>query len=282
MPSRSSVRLLAAASLGALGLIAAPGARAVFMPPAGFLEETGVTSIADIHGTDPLLAESIAFDNRIPSIASGHGRAATSGGSIPMASAHVDLVSETVYRDIWGGAYASVDYYFMLEQTGGTPVTEQIPLDIVTRGGIAGSATEHAGVGDVYARATVYIDTHDVDVPQGVHSCIPLPCSGAPKSFESAFTGYAVPEQPIRVSLVASVSGSASRPGASFSGDAWVDPVITISPGYARRADFRLVFSEGVTAVPEPGTWASLAAGLASMLLWQFGLHRRRRAIVKR
>ena len=134
MPSRSSVRLLAAASLGALGLIAAPGARAVFMPPAGFLEETGVTSIADIHGTDPLLAESIAFDNRIPSIASGHGRAATSGGSIPMASAHVDLVSETVYRDIWGGAYASVDYYFMLEQTGGTPVTEQIPLDIVTRG----------------------------------------------------------------------------------------------------------------------------------------------------
>lgn len=275
MPFRSPSRLPATVVLGALAFAAAPPTWAVVVPHATFEEETSATSLGYEHGADPLLPERVSFENRIPSLGSGYGWAATSGGSLPMAAAHADVTSETVFRDMWSGSSASVNYYFYLEQIGGTPVTEQIPIDFVTRGGIVASATEHAWVSDVYAHALVYVDTHDVDIPQGVHSCIPAPCSGTPKSFEYAFTGYAIPEQLVRVSLIASVSGGTSRPGAKFSGDAWVDPVIGISPTYARRDDFRLVFSEGVTAVPEPST--AWLGGIGMLVLGAaLGVRRRR------
>lgn len=274
MRSTSRHIIVAVAGAAILSSGAPLPAAAVVLPPSTFEESTGATSIGDEHGLDPYLPETVSFANSIPSLAAGAGWATALGGALPRAEGQISITSDTNFRDIWGGSYASVNYYFYLEQLGGTPVTEQIPIDIVTRGGISASASEHAGVGDVYAHATVYIDTHDVDVPQGVHSCIPAPCSGTPKSFEYAFTGYAVPEQEIRVSLIASMSGAASRRGATFSAHAWVDPRIEISHTYARRDDFRIVFSDGVTPVPEPSTFSMGGAGLVALAC---GLGRRRR-----
>lgn len=125
----------------------------------------------------------------------------------------------------------------------------------LSRHGISGTADPKAWIGDIYAHALAYIDTLGVEVPQGVRSCIPGPRTDTPRSFGSAFTGYAVPGQPIRASLVASVSGGALETSDAFAGVAWTDPVIGISPSCARRDDFRIVFSEGVTAVPEPSSF---------------------------
>lgn len=252
--------VFAFAVLAALGSLPA---RAVVVPHAVFEEEAGVATIGYVHGIDPAIAETVSFDNRIESLARGTARASTTGGSLPRAETSVDFASETNFRYITGGASASVGYYFYLEQTGGTPVTDQIPIDIITRGGIRATANETGWISDTYAHALVSIDTHGVDVPKGVHSCIPEPCTGTPKSFEHAFTGYAVPGQLIQVSLVASVSGGALQSGGAFAGEAWVDPVIGISASYTRRDDFRIVFSEGVTAVPEPSTLWLGGAGFA-------------------
>lgn len=49
---------------------------------------------------------------------------------------------------------------------------------------------------------------------------------------------------------------------------AMADPVVTVDPTFADAGLYRVRYSQGVHAVPEPGTWGLLAAGGGLMAAW--------------
>ena len=87
-------------------------------------------------------------------------------------------------------------------------------------------------------------------------------CTLGPIAFDESFIVQAQVDERYTVALTALGSGNVSARGATFSISAWVDPRIEIDPAFARREDFRLVFSSRVTPVPEAAMMSMLLLGL--------------------
>jgi hypothetical protein len=90
-------------------------------------------------------------------------------------------------------------------------------------------------------------------------------CAGDP--FEATLDAAGFPGAVFTVTLEASASGGpAPSTVGSLAASAFVDPVVAIDPGFARRDEFRLRFSDGVNPVPEPDPSAGVLAGVAALV----------------
>lgn len=114
-----------------------------------------------------------------------------------------------------------------------------MPIVVHTQGGIERANNVYAKVEHLWAQAR-----------------IELPGSGRPSEYHVA-RGC--------VSRVCG-QGDLLTDTRTLSISAWVDPRIEIAPDFARRDDFRLTFSAGVTPVPEPSSAMLFAAGVGVIL----------------
>ena len=151
-----------------------------------------------------------------------------------------------------GSASAAVIYYF---EVSGVPIGTVVP--IVISGDWAASAF---GTGIATGQVTTGLDLPHGDFTRDlVFACSePAPCSGGPYHLhEQVLAGY-------EWTLLFSASGAA---GALGTFQSQVDPMVMVDPSFAGATT--VAFSPNLagitTAVPEPGTVASMLAGLLLM-----------------
>lgn len=246
--------------------VLADGAFAVTLPDSGFFEQLGGGAYLNLEG-DTATPETLSGSALYPGYAYVSGWATTVGGTLPSASGLVNLTVDTDYPNaIFAGIYARVDYYWAVEQLGGDPYAGSVPIDVRARGGLDSSLFGNAGTGILFAEALIPLP--GTAGSHMVNACTTSPCTTGPMSFDHSFTGMAVIDHVYPVTLTASGSGGAGYVGSTITLSAWVDPIIQISPTFDRRNDFRLVFSNGVSPIPEPASAWLAGAGLLGLVGW--------------
>lgn len=266
----SSTRLTGLILMLAASALLSDAASAITLRPSTFEESLYGGSYLGMTG-DSTTPETLEGTSLVPGYAHATGHAFTRGGSLPRVEGYINVTSDNDYFTLLGSAGGRIDYWWTVEQTGGEPFTGPVPIDVHTRGHVDSSSFLDAGANNLYAQAFIELDDADGPLVYTAQACADV-CTPGPISFDARFSGTASVDEAYRVTLIAAASGWASGVGATFTLEAWADPRIEISPAFARRDDFRLVFGNGVTAVPEPGTAAMLGAGALALL----GLARRR------
>lgn len=196
--------------------------------------------------------------------ASASGYVLTQGGAAPRAEGSMTF---TALGNPASGLFAEFDarvyYEWTIEQVGGDPFVGPVPVDVHTSGAVERSANVWGRVQHLWAQAN--IDLPGTGLPSNYHAaiaCVSFDCSRSPLSFDDRFTGWAEPGSVYTVILTAKGNGYLQADTGTFTISAWVDPRIEISAGFARREDFQVVFSAGVTPVPEPASFVLLSAGM--------------------
>lgn len=243
----------------------AHAATTVTLAQAVFQENLFATSLFHAFGTDDARPESFAATNDVGFVA-GTGMVLASGGALPRVEGALSFSANgNPTTSLFGQFYARVYYEWTVEQVGGDPFTGTVPIDVHTRGAIERSANTGAKVQNLWAQAS--IDLPGTGLPSEHHlarGCIAFICTPGGASFDDSFTGQATPDSVYHVTLLVLGNGYLEADKSAFTMSGWVDPQITIAPDFARRDDFRLVFSSGVLAVPEPSTaWLGLGGLLA-------------------
>jgi hypothetical protein len=262
-----------ASALITLAFAHGPGAgsaMAAGLPASAFAEEVGGGSYLYLIG-DTTTPEYISGSSLLPGYAYVSGWAQTVGGSLPTASGLINITADNDVYTVYGGIHARVEYHWMVEQIGGDAYSGSVPIDVQVSGGIDSSAFLRAGPNNLYAQA--YVPLPGTPGSYMVNACSTSTCTVGRLTFEESVSGMALVDRAYRVVLTASGSGAATYVGSTFTLSAWVDPRIEISPGFDRRDDFRLVFSNGISPVPEPATAGLALAGLIVVL----GAARKRR-----
>jgi hypothetical protein len=166
-------------------------------------------------------------------------------------------------------AQASVIYYFSITSPTG-PVYDWIPLTVTGNGntsvGNSGSATGATGFNNNTASADIRINSYSV-----FSACSGYGCNG-PSSFSGSRTAWVQPYSPgvdspsvLQVSLDARVTTNSNYERSSAY--AFVDPIIQIEAAYlAAHPGLTLSFSEGVPAVPLPGSLWLMAGGMLGLV----------------
>lgn len=227
-------------------------------------------------GRDDFLPEAFARDEIIPGKAAARGQVRTAGGALPRAegSMTVDSLTNTTGR-LYGTFYARIYYEWTVERVG-PGADDPVPIDVHVRGGVDSTVPSSWNMEHLYAQAE--IELPDTGRPSEYHlarGCVGPVCTPGPISFDDRFSGWAQPGAVYNVTLQVRGAGSDSVDGGPLSFSAWVDPAITISSAFARRDDFRLVFSAGIAPIPEPSSLLLMSAGLGVVLA--FAMRRQRR-----
>ncbi len=244
----------------ASGLVAAAPAAAV-LPESRFYEyASGLGRTAE---GDQTLPETVSLDYEVPGSRSVVTSATTTGGALPRAEMQLtEMAYVDPFNPINGQALATIRYYWAVEQIGGDPFDGTVPVDIETHGRVSSSVeTTGGGIGNLFAEAFFEVINDPNHIYQA-NACAGLDCEPGEFLMDEQFTVQATPDAANRVELTAGGNGSLLDTG-SYSFDGFVDPRIEISPSFARRADFRLVYSNGV--VPEPSAGWLAAAALAAI-----------------
>ncbi|MEQ8231010.1 MAG: hypothetical protein RLW61_11735 [Gammaproteobacteria bacterium] len=267
---RYDLRLLSALVLSAV--IAAPASGAVTLQPSRFFERLD-GHFVDALG-DELTPETLLIDRTLDGIGSADGFVATSGGARPRAEVQMNIAmgpgASRAYNQV---ASAEIRYYWAIEQVGGIPYGDRVPVELDTRALASYTLATDLNFG-LTLRATAFFEIADeASWTFSALPCRPIcaPGTGA-EGFHEVVSGHATPNLANRIQLTAVATASLYR-DTSLAATVWVDPVITISPDFARRDDFRIVYGSFVEAVPLPAP----ALLLLSALL-PFSLGRWRRA----
>ena len=249
--------------LAAILLLAGAGSgrAAVVFPESQFTEY--VNGLGQTEEGDQTLPETVSLAYDVPGLRSVVGSATTIGGALPRGEMQLTLTSYVdPFNPINGQALAAIRYYWAVEQIGGDPFDGQVPVDIETHGRVSSTVeTTSGGIGNLFAEA--FFETiNDSNHSYQANACAGLHCETGEFLMDEQFTVQATPDAENRVDLTVGGNGTLYDIG-FFSIEGFVDPHIEISPGFARREDFRLVFSNHV--VPEPGPGLLSAAALATI-----------------
>jgi hypothetical protein len=200
-----------------------------------------------------------SFDE-VVDVGQGHAvmHAATTGGALPTATVSISTDSFES-----ASASARVEFHFAVEQiVAGSLVS--VPI-VVTSAGDADVGVDGSDGAIAYAR----IDVTGAGETRTT-ACAPpenwgsANCAGDP--FDAILHTSALPGGVLTVTIEAFASGGPGASGGSLAASASVDPIVAIDPAFARRDEFRLVFSDGVNPVPEPSAGAAVLAAIASAL----------------
>jgi hypothetical protein len=263
MSMRAVARRARPVFLAAILLLASAesGWATVVFPESQFYEYT--SGLGQIEEGDQTLPEAISLAYDIPELRSVVGSATTIGGALPRGEMHLTLTSYVdPFNPINGQALAAIRYYWAVEQVGGDPFDGKVPVDIETHGRVTSTVeTTSGGIGNLFAEA--FFETiNDSDYSYQANACAGLQCETGEFLMDEQFTVEATPDAENRVDLTVGGDGTLYDIG-FFSIEGFVDPHIEISPSFARREDFRLVFSNHV--VPEPDTELLFAAAVAAI-----------------
>lgn len=205
--------------------------------------------------------------------------ASTWGGARPAIHARTALtVNAPGYeRTYYGGASGEIRYYWSLEQVGGDPFDGLVPVEISITGRVQYmGSTGRAGASSVSVRA----DFTEMGSGQARYFSVtpPLDEHGLPivgtGTLDERYTAMIEPGRRNRVDLWAGAGGWVTVAG-SFAAEAWIDPRIVIAADFARRDDFRLSFSAGVSPVPVPPAALLMASAIAALASPGWRLRRR-------
>jgi hypothetical protein len=240
---------------------AGSGRATVVFPESQFYEYTNGLG-RTVEG-DQTLPETVSLAYDIPGLRSVVGSATTIGDALPRGEMQLTLTAyATPFNPINGQALAAIRYYWAVEQIGGDPFDGEVPVDIETHGRVSSTVeTTNGGIGNLFAEAFFEI-INDPDHLYQANACADFHCETGEFLMDEQFTVQATPDAENRVDLTVGGNGTLYDIG-FFSIEGFVDPHIEISPSFARRADFRLVFSNDV--VPEPDTGLLLAAAWAAI-----------------
>jgi hypothetical protein len=206
-----------------------------------------------------LKAPGTVTDSSMSSTAS----ASLTGSPFPMVSAHANAGTDAAV------AAAGIVYYLEIAGGAGTP---PVTLDVFASGfaSASGGGVSAGGALEIQDNSSLAIVA---DWGTCASTISATACAGQPLSFNllgapvalSANTLYAV-----NITAVGSVGGCLSPPCALQTGDAqaFTDPWFMLDPSTPDFGLYSLELSAGigntpVAPVPEPGTWALLAAGIA-------------------
>lgn len=250
MRLRTVLRVAACCLASEIGVASA----GLVLAPARFDEVTD-----DVYRGSPAEPESI---ETVIDVGLGHvvETATTTGGALPTAE-----VTITANAGESASASARVEFQFGIEQiVAGSPVL--VPV-VVTGAGDADVSVD--GTDGAVASAQLTLSGGGGEIR--TTACAPpenFPggdCAGNP--FEATLDAAGFPGAVFTVRLDASASGGpAPSSVGSLAASAFVDPVVAIDPSFARRDEFRLLFSEGVNPVPEPNACAGAFAALTALV----------------
>lgn len=242
--------------------------RAATLVHSVFQEHIFATGLFHKYSTSDDLPESFADAGTIPGV-TGSASVRTLGGALPLAEGRISYTATAnPTTSLFGSFEARIYYEWTVERVGGDPFAGTVPIVVRTRGAIERVSNTYGKVQHLWARAKIVLpDTGRASDSHVAPGCTSFVCGPEHASFDDTFRGAATPGASYSVTLDAKGQGYLGADGGSFSIGAWVDPRIEIAPDFDRRDDFRLVFSEGVTPVPEPASAALLAAGLAVLLV---------------
>ncbi len=269
--------------LAGLGVLASSVATAVELNDAVFQEhlvagnQYGPGYLFQRVGADDHQPELLVGSNAVAD-AAAEGWARTVGGALPRAEGaltftQLDTTSRVLFTSLYGRTYCE----WAVEQTGGDPYGGPVPVAVRIAGAVDSTLSEFASLSNLWVRAK--IDGRGMG--GATHAALGGKmgrCTLGPIALDEGFIAQAQVDERYTVALTALASGNVGARDATFSISAWVDPRIEIDPAFARREDFRLVFSSRVTPVPEAAMMSMLLLGL---VLTAGAVRRGRRAGVR-
>lgn len=248
-------------------------AELIRLSPSIFSEEISVPLITKKGDTTTPESISLIVNDDWHSI---DGASKTTGGSfLSVHSRFAMSIGITPWNPYSGGAATDLSYYWAITQTGGAPYSGTVPVIIHTAGYVDYyGLSDGGGVGNLFADATFYLigSTHgytpsDTKAMPAIDSGYFVP---GKYSFNKTFTADIVLDRENRIDLRAYGSGAVWKANGSFAFEAYVDPTIIIDPAFDRKDDFRIIFSNGVSAVPLPSSLTLMLPGI----LWLAGVFR--------
>lgn len=232
-------------------------AQAVPVPAAGFYEEVTAYPI-EKFGYNP---GTLTIQESIAGRGSAEGYAKTTGGLLPTASMDFHLTGHDPYG-INGRAIAKTGYYWSIEQVGGAPYYATVPVMVTTSGSVSYDAVGDVKIGYLYAEAGFnWLSSYGAFKADLTNAVGP---SGT-ENFDQSFKKFVGIGNVYSVGLTAWGHAEADD-GESIHFSAYVDPLIVIDPSFSRASDFRVVFSEGIGAVPLPPTIWLFGSGLLGLI----------------
>lgn len=242
----------------AVGLLAgALPAVAAALEPATFDEYVGIAWYS-VHGAALSEPESVDLSVSLEQTANrGSGAAhATANGILPVPSdLDIQLFGGIDPAGIGGTAFVQTRFQFSVPVAEGGP--DLVPVRLVTSGWVSvDSSLPDGGVGQTFAR---------IDHPGGQLQAGNVDAQGGHNGYFSfdevvPLTVQAGTAQTISIYLYSHGQGA----GADFfyRAHSFLDPVVEIDPDFAYKDLFHVEYSPGIFAVPEPGTYALMLAGL--------------------
>ncbi|MEQ8661715.1 MAG: hypothetical protein RLW62_12955, partial [Gammaproteobacteria bacterium] len=166
---------------------------------------------------------------------------------------------------------AEIRYYWAIEQVGGIPYGDRVPVELDTRALATYTLATALNFG-LTMRATAFFEI--ADEASWTFSALPCQPRCAPGTgadgFHEVVLGHATPNLANRIQLTSVMTASLFR-DSSLDAVVWVDPVITISPDFERRDDFRIVYGSYVEPVPLPASALLLLPALLPLGLGRRG-----------
>ncbi len=259
MKQRQNPKLSACRWVVLLTVVSAP-ARSLILGPAQYYEEITFPTLTLGQSID--LPETLHIHQLVPGKGNIDATAQTMGGVLPSSAVELSLEG-TGPNTLTGRAIAITGYQWAVEHLAGPPLSS-VPVVIRVINEVVGSKTGDAGFGELISKAVVFSGTTNI-----LEAKLLAPGS---LRYDRTLRKHVAPDTPYWVSLYSQAGAANAHFGGTIGMYAFTDPLVMIDPTFARKDDFRVIFSPGIGvqqqppapgdgSIPEPATAFVLATG---------------------
>ncbi len=228
--------------------MSAPAA-AVDLDPATFQEYVGIY-FHNEWGADDYAAETLSYTD--PDRGSGYAGAS---GILPVTTeVHLDIHGSDSLQEFGGTVGVETRYRFAIEPlAAGLPAS--VPI-ILSAYGTVTVDTSMATPGPTFARISHPLggwEAKNYDAYSSYNGTF---------SFDETAQGELAVDTSHLIYIYLRSGGQGIGSGFYYDGYAYLDPTIVIDPTFVYADQYRIVYSPGIFAIPEPEVWAMLLAGI--------------------